>query len=183
MDRQALRPFKFSDVFWRGLYGIDYGGARYVVEVDFFDIKEKVRLYRDGHLVEEKGSPASFEIEGATIKAAMALYGMKVAKLIPRGQKPQALVPLPGTAEDRRLSFGRAHPAVSMLLAAAAWIVLAIALVTQMPNLLNGIGYLAGWSVPTFGLPEWLNVLLGIAGILAGLDRGLCMKHNPLLDD
>ncbi len=70
-----------------------------------------------------------------------------------------------------------------MLLAGVAWIILATALVTQVPNLLNGIGHLTGWSVPTFGLPGWLDVFLGVAGILAGLDRGLRMKHNPLLDD
>ena len=183
MKREMLRPFRFSDMFWRGLYGIDYDDARYVIEVDFFDIREKVRLYRDGCLVEEKSSPASFDIEGATIKAAMALYGMKVAKLMPHGQKAQPLVPLPGTAEDHRLSFGRTHPVASALLAAAAWIVLAIALVTQVPNLLNGIGHLTGWSVPTFGLPGWLDVFLGVAGILAGLDRGSGMKPNPLLDE
>ncbi len=183
MEKHVLRPSKFSDIFWRGLYGVDYGDARYVVEVDFFDIKEKVRLYRDDRLVEEGNSPASFDIGDATIEVAMALYGMKTARLVPHGQRPRPLTPLPGTAEDRRLSFGREHPVASMLLAAAAWIVLAVALVTQVPNLLNSIGYLTGWSVPTFGFPEWLNAFLGIAGILAGLDRGLRMKHNPLLND
>lgn len=104
-------------------------------------------------------------------------------QFVSRGQRSRLLVPLPGTAEDRRLSFGRTHPAASMLLAGVAWIILATALVTQVPNLLNGIGHLTGWSVPTFGLPGWLDVFLGVAGILAGLDRGLRMKHNPLLDD
>lgn len=183
MEQETLRPLKLSDIFWRGLYGIDHGGARYVIEVDFFDIKEKVRLYRDGRLVGEKSSPASFDIGDAAIKAAMALYGMKVAELAAQGEGPRPLAPLPGTAEDRRLSFGRKHPVASALLAAAAWVVLAVALVTQVPNLLNGIGHLTGWSVPTFGLPEWLNAFLSAAGILAGLDRGLRMKHNPLLDD
>lgn len=183
MERQVLRPAKFSDVFWRGLYGIDYGGMHYVVEVDFFDIKEKVRLYCDGYLMEEMGSPASFDIGEATIEVAMALYGMKTARLISYGQGLRPLVPLPGTAEDRRLSFGKAHPVASMLLAAVAWIVLAVAFVTQIPNLLNSVAYLTGWSMPTFGLPEWLNAFLGVAGILAGLDRGLRMKHNPLLDE
>lgn len=176
-------------MIWQLLGGIEarnhalHDDSQYVVEVDFFDIKEKVRLYRDGRLVAEKSSPASFDIGGATIKAAMALYGMKAAKLVSRGQRSRLLVPLPGTAEDRRLSFGRTHPAASMLLAGVAWIILATALVTQVPNLLNGIGHLTGWSVPTFGLPGWLDVFLGVAGILAGLDRGLRMKYNPLLDD
>ena len=146
--QEALRPLKPADVFWRGLYGIAHEGSQYVVEVDFFDIKEKVRLYRDGVLIGEKRSPASFDIDGACISAAMALYGMKHA-----------------------------------LLGATAWFVLAVALVTQVPNLLNGVGSLTGWTVPTFGLPPWLDGFLSVAGILAGLDRGLRMKHTPLLDD
>ena len=58
-----------------------------------------------------------------------------------------------------------------------------MALITQIPNLLSNLNFLAGLPVPTFGLPSWLNTALGILGILAGLDRGLRMKQNPLLDD
>ena len=183
MTQEALRPLKPSDVLWRGLYGTTHEGSQYVVEVDFFDVKEKVRLYRDGVLVEEKRSPASFDVGGANISAAMALYGMKHAWLAPRGRPRRGLVPLPGTAEARRAAFGRRHPALNALVAAVAWAVLVVALVTQVPNLLNGIGFLTGWEVPTFGLPSWLNGFLSVAGILAGLDRGLRMKHTPLLDD
>lgn len=39
------------------------------------------------------------------------------------------------------------------------------------------------FAVPTFALPAWLNAFLGVAGVVAGLDRGLRMAHNPLLDD
>ncbi len=181
--QEALRPLKPADVFWRGLYGIAHEGSQYVVEVDFFDIKEKVRLYRDGVLIGEKRSPASFDIDGACISAAMALYGMKHAWLTPEGLPRRGLAPLPGTAEAHRLAFGRSHPVLNALLGATAWFVLAVALVTQVPNLLNGVGSLTGWTVPTFGLPPWLDGFLSVAGILAGLDRGLRMKHTPLLDD
>ena len=67
---------------------------------------------------------------------------------------------------------------------------LAIALVTQFPHLLNSLangaawlGFPLGFSVPTLPLPEWLNTTLGVLGIVAGLDRGLRMVHNPLIDD
>ena len=182
-DKGQLRPTKPTDVFWRGLYGASYAGAHYVIEVDFFDIGEKVRLYRDGALVEEAKSPATFELDGARIKAAMALYGMKAAELVVEGAASQKLVPLPGTAEAWRFGFARKHPALNALLAVGAWAVLVAALVTQIPNLLNNLSFLTGWPVPTFGLPTWLNTALSILGILAGLDRGLRMKHNPLLDD
>ena len=278
----ALRPLRLREVPWRGLFGVDHDGARYVVEVDFLDFGERVRLYRDGVLVDERRSPACFELPGgAVIEAAMALYGMKVARLVlpPEGPTPRAatggsaaagvagtmtaaacdgtggsadapargraatdgsgarrvvpLSPLPGTAEARRGAFGRARPALSAALAAGAWAVLAFALVTQTPNAVNqllalvggaagtladaagslaasagaadggsgalgllGAGVLAdaadalgelsallGFRLPTLGLPPWADGMLAVLGILAGLDRGLRMTHNPLLDD
>ena len=121
--------------------------------------------------------------EGASIRAAMALYGMKAAELVREGSGPRQLVPLPGTAEARRLGFERAHPALSALMAAGAWLVLAVALVTQAPNLINGVSFWTGLEVPAFGLPAWLNGALSVLSILSGLDRGLRMKHSPLLDD
>ncbi len=186
----CLRPTKATDVFWRGLFGAGYGGSSYVVEVDFFDFGEKVRLYRDGCLAEEQKSPARFVLDdGAVIEAAMALYGMKRAHLVASG-RARALLPLPGTAEALRLAFDREHPVASRVIAAVSWAVLVVALVTQIPNLLNSLAQGAAWlglplgfSVPTFALSEWLNTLLGALGIVAGLDRGLRMVHNPLLDD
>lgn len=185
-----LRPAKGTDVFWRGLFGIGHGGSSYVVEVDFFDIREKVRLYRDGRLVDEQGSPARFALgDGAVIEAAMALYGMKRAHLV-EGGRAWALLPLPGTAEALRFAFDREHPVASRAIAVGAWTVLAIALVTQFPHLLNSLangaawlGFPLGFSIPTLPLPEWLNTTLGVLGIVAGLDRGLRMVHNPLIDD
>ena len=136
IETTTLRPLKPTDLLWRGLYGISHGGMDYVVEVDFFDIGEKVRLYRDGALAAEAKSPATFALgEGASIRAAMALY------------------------------------------------VLAVALVTQAPNLINGVSFWTGLEVPAFGLPAWLNGALSVLSILSGLDRGLRMKHSPLLDD
>ncbi|MCR2034309.1 hypothetical protein [Adlercreutzia mucosicola] len=177
-------------MFWRGLFGAGYGGSSYVVEVDFFDFGEKVRLYRDGCLAEEQKSPARFVLDdGAVIEAAMALYGMKRAHLVASG-RARALLPLPGTAEALRLAFDREHPVASRVIAAVSWAVLVVALVTQIPNLLNSLAQGAAWlgiplgfSVPTFALSEWLNTLLGALGIVAGLDRGLRMVHSPLLDD
>ena len=39
------------------MYGKEFEDAIYVIEVDFFDFSEKVRLYRDGFLVDEGVSP------------------------------------------------------------------------------------------------------------------------------
>ncbi len=187
----TLRPPKPTDVIWRGLYGTEHAGAGYVVEVDFFDPGEKVKLYRNGTLAEVKRSPARFVLdEDTTIKAAMSLYGMKQAHILERDKPGRALSPLPGTAEAARQRFDQEHPTLSRMIAIISWVVLVVALVTQIPNAINGIsnglaalGFPLGFSVPTFALPAWLNAALTVLGIAAGLDRGLRMVHNPLLDD
>ena len=48
MEQAALRKAKPTDVFWRGLYGVERDGVDWVVEVDYFDIGEKVCVFRDG---------------------------------------------------------------------------------------------------------------------------------------
>ena len=45
------------------------------------------------------------------------------------------------------------------------------------------LGFSFGTPLPTFPLPPWANTLLSVLGLVAGLDRGLRMVHNPLLDD
>lgn len=67
---------------------------------------------------------------------------------------------------------------------------LAVALVTQVPNAVNGLANIAaglglplGFALPTFAFPAWLDVLLSVLGLAAALDRALRMVRNPLLDD
>ena len=192
MEKNLLKPLHSWEVFWRGLYGVNYEESSYIVEVDYLDFKEAIRLYRDGRLVDEQRSPARFILnDGAVIDAAMARYGMKKAQLVEGNGSKQMLRPLPGTAEARRLRFDREHPHVSRAVAVLAWIILVVALVTQIPNMINGLANLFQYLsidlpiplVPTFSFPDWLNIVLTFAGIIAGLDRGLRMVHNPLIDD
>ncbi|MCI8366484.1 MAG: hypothetical protein HFJ66_02640 [Eggerthellaceae bacterium] len=182
-----LREAKWTDVFWRGLYAAQVGEGAYTVEIDYFDIRERIALYRNGMLVDSQKSPAVFELpEGGRIEVAMALYGVKYARIVD-GRRSDGgevqLVPAPGSAEYLRLRFARRHPAVSRAIAVLAWAVLAVALVTQLPVTLNSLGHWVGFAVPTFALPNWANAALAVAGLLAALDRAFRMKYNPLLDD
>jgi len=182
---QTLMPLRSSQTPWRGLYGITHKGSNYVIEVDYFDIGEHILLYRDGNLIESKRSPARFQLaDGSTIEASLSLYGMKVARLtLPYAASSIALDPLPGTAEARRAAFSDRHPSFSSGIAFTSWLVLTTALITQIPNIINGISFFTGFSVPSFGLPDALNIFLGVAGVAGGLDRGLRMKYHPLLDN
>lgn len=182
-----LRKAKWTDVFWRGLYEVQVGESSYTVEIDYFDIRERIALYRNGVLVDSQKSPAAFELpEGDRIEAAMALYGVKYARVVGSGRSgggEAQLVPAPGSAEYLRMRFDHQHPALSRSIAVIAWVVLVVALVTQLPVTLNSLGHWVGLAVPTFALPSWANTLLAVAGLLATLDRAFRMKHNPLLDD
>lgn len=185
--QSALRDVKWTDVFWRGLYETQVGERSYTVEIDYFDVRERIALYCDGALVDIQKSPAAFNLpDGGGIEVAMALYGVKYARVVPdarNGGKARSLVPAPGSAEHLRLRFAEQHPAASRAIAALAWAVLVVALVTQLPVTLNSLGHWAGFTVPTFALPSWANTALAVAGLLAALDRAFRMKHNPLLDD
>lgn len=85
LEGYPLKELKSAETLWRGLYGIEFEDAIYVIEVDFFDFSEKVRLYRDGFLVDEGVSPVVFDLgSGVRIEAAMALFGMKYARRLAR---------------------------------------------------------------------------------------------------
>ena len=88
IETTTLRPLKPTDLLWRGLYGISHGGMDYVVEVDFFDIGEKVRLYRDGALVAE----AKLAILCASLVAGVAGFAvlLRQAAKEPAGAAPPA---------------------------------------------------------------------------------------------
>lgn len=182
----TLRPRGAWDALWRGSFAITHEGSEYVIDVDYFDVKERVRLYRDGVEVEVQKSPARFDLNPTThIEAAMSLYGMKYVDLVHDGQGRRVqLRPRAGTSEAWRADLARKHPRANRWIGAASWSVLVFAAVTQLPVLFNStIAHLIGTQLPTLALPEWANAALGIAGIVAALDRALQIKHSKWLDD
>jgi hypothetical protein len=170
------------DVIRRGVYEVDDAGHSYAVEVDYFDFGEKVRLYRDGTQVEEKKSPARFQIrDGAVIEAKMGLLGMRKLQLLgTEGETP--LPPAPGTAEARRANFERQHPTGSRLLGAASWVILVIALVIEIPQLIDLLAEKLNFAFDSpLLLPSPVNTFIGILALLAAVERALRFKHNRLL--
>lgn len=185
-DDGRLRPVGTWDALWRGSFAITYDGAEYVIDVDYFDFKERIHLYRDGQMMDVKKSPARFDLDPTTrIEAAMSLYGMKQVDLVRTvdGQRVQ-LRPRPGTGEAWRADIARKHPQANRWIGVASWSVLVFAALTQLPVLFNStLAHLTGTQLPTLDLPVWLNAVLGVAGIAAALDRALQIKHNKWLDD
>ena len=113
----------------------------------------------------------------------MSMYGMRYVRLVDGGETHDVPA-LPGTGEAWRERMDARYPTASRIAGAAAWVVLAVALVTQVPQLLDLLGGLTGWEPPFVpDLPAGVNAVLSVAGVLAALDRALRRRYHPLLDD
>ncbi|MEX3599704.1 hypothetical protein [Kocuria carniphila] len=132
------------------------------MDVDFFDFSERIRLYRDGEFVAVDSSPAGLRVDDyATVDAALSLYGMQYVRLVYlNGSTSESFRPSAGTSEDRRAKFSVNHPTADGIMSACSWIVLVLALLTQVPEILNFAGRFFDFSVLTFELPGWLHVTL-----------------------
>ena len=185
-DNRPLRPVRGWDLLWRGSFAAQHGNSEYVIDVDYFDFSERIHLYCDGALLDTKKSPATFALNADTeVVAAMSLYGMKRVDLIDRARGATThFQPRAGTAEAWRAALAQRHPILNRWIGIASWTVLACAAATQLPVLFNSsVAQLTGSPLPQLELPVWLNTVLGIAGLLAALDRALQLKYNRWLDD
>lgn len=183
-DRAAtFLPVRGWAVLWRSAFGLRHGGHEFVVAVDFLDWDERIRLYRDGRLVDEQRSRARFDLGGATLEARMGTYGMRYVRVVDAVGTVHDVPPLPGTAEAWRDRMDRERPTASRAVGVTAWVVLAVALVTQVPQLLALASEITGWTPPFVpDLPGPVNTILTVGGVLAALDRALRRRYHPLLD-
>ncbi|WP_265522405.1 hypothetical protein [Oerskovia flava] len=180
---EHFRPVRGIEALWRGAFGVEHGGHRWVVGVDFLDWDERVRLYRDGIPVDEQRTRASFELgDGARLEARVGTYGMRYVRVVD-DEGARDVAPLPGTAEAWRDRMDREHPDASRAADTLSWVVLAVALLTQVPQLLQLVTGLLGhepWFV--LDLPPTVNTVLTVLGLAAALDRGLRRRHHPIID-
>jgi len=180
---RPLRPLSGWDLVSRGRFEACHDGHVWTVDLDYFDLGEKLHLYRDGVEVEVQKSPARFQLGGgAAIEASMGLLGMRQVDLVVDGETT-TLKPVPGTAEAWRLQLARERPETSRLIGAASWAVLVVALVYEVPQLVALIGGVLGADFePPFTLSGAANFALGIAALAAALERALRFKSNRWLD-
>jgi hypothetical protein len=179
---RSLRPLGGWDLVSRGRFETRYDGHVWTVDLDYFDFGEKLHLYRDGLEVEVQKSPATFHLGASTtIEASMGLLGMRQVDLVVEGVTTM-LTPVDGTAEGWRLQLERDRPGLSRLIGAISWIVLAVALVYELPQLIALIGGVIDADYdPPIMLPGAANFVLGIAALAAALERALRFKSNRWL--
>jgi hypothetical protein len=102
---ESLKPLDAWTAFFIGRFEAQHDGHAWVVDVDFLDFGQRLRLYRDGIQAEVRKSPATFELgEGARIEAVMGLFGMRRIDLVAGGQARRATAP--GSARRSERSPG-----------------------------------------------------------------------------
>jgi len=187
----VLRPLRTGEGLVRGRFEIEYRGSKYVVDSLYVDLDERIRLYRDGHLVDSARRRAAFPLsDGSRIEVAVAQVGMKYVRLR-HGESGDItpLSPVDGTAEAWRARVGRAYPGASRVVDKASLVVVLAVLVIELPQLINLLGNMASlvglptFEVPALNLSGWANAALILIGGAAGLERSLSMRFNPVLDD
>lgn len=181
-ESRSLRPLGGWDLVARGRFRVRHGGHVWTVDLDYFDVRERLSLYRDGVRVEVQSSPATFVLEdGATILASMSLLGMRQVDLVVEGQTTP-LLPVDGTAEAWRFRLERERPVLSRLIGVISWTVLVLALVYEVPQVIALLGGAVGADVdPPLTLPGAVNTALGLLALAAALERALRFKSSRWL--
>lgn len=184
-DGRTLKRYRAWHVLWRSLFGIDHDGVRWDVDVDFFDLDGRIALYRDGRQDRTQTSPAVFAFDGGgVIEVRTSTLGMRQARLVTADGDERRLDPAPGSLEHRRAHLDRTRPGLSRLIGAVSFAVLLIALVTQLPQLVELAASVTGWFEFTspIELSSWLNTALTVAGVVAGIERASRLRYSWWLD-
>lgn len=75
-DSEVLRPLRRGEGLVRGRFETQHNGSTYVVDAHYLDMDERIRLYRDGRLVDTARRRAAFHLDGGVrIEAAVARSG------------------------------------------------------------------------------------------------------------
>jgi len=175
-ESRPLKPLGAWGFVSRGRFETRHDGHTWTVDVDYFDVGDKLSLYCDGVAVEEQKSPATFGLgAGARIEASIGLLGMRQIDLVV-GAARTTLTPVEGTAEAWRLRLQRERPRLSRLVGALSWTVLVIAVLAEVPQLIA-----LGTDLDTALMPPAFNTIIGLAALVAALERALSFKSNRWL--
>lgn len=184
-DGSALRPVKRWHFIWRTVMGIEHAGHQWDIDVDFFDWDERVYLYQDGLQARVQRGTSTFDLpDSASIEVAWSTYGLRRAHLVKADGSQHQLTPIQGTAEHWRAELAQNHPRLSRWMDISSWIILAIVFALEIPQALAAIAEFTQWYqfMSFVTLPAWLNSLITVAGVVAGLERALRLRYHWLLD-
>lgn len=192
-DGHALKPYRLTHLFSRSLFYAklreDDGAVHtYAVDINYFNEKSTAELYRDGKHHATSGLPAVFSVPGGVIEASISSFGLKRMHYVTDDETEHQLYPDGRSTEGLRMRFDSHFPRVSSVIGITAVVVLLISLVLGLPQLaalISQIPFIAdnwgSFDSPVV-LPDWLNTVLLVAGILAALERALMLRNHWLVD-
>ncbi|MFS0724987.1 hypothetical protein [Paenibacillus sp. 1P07SE] len=192
-DGSALKPFRIWELLTRSLFYAklkeeDGEVHLYAVNVDFLSDNSPAELYRDGKLIAMSGLPVAYRVPGGVIEVAITLFGLKRMHYVMENEEEHVLYPDRKTAEGLRLALDKHFPRTSKGIGVAAVVILLLLLVLGLPQLAASISQIpfvsdniGSFELP-FVMPDWVNVTLTTAGVLAAVERALMLKNHWLVD-
>lgn len=195
-DGHTLQRYRWWQPFSRALFhlrltGEDGQRQTWSVDVRLWGDSEGevlAQLYRDGKHQARSTLPAVFPVPGGAIEVAASDYGLKRCHYVTHDGAERQLVPDAASAEGRRASLEREHPALSRAIGLVSVVILIVALVLGVPQIVEEISQFppiadnVGAFTSPFRLPAWFNVTLVIATLSASTERALRLRYHWLLD-
>lgn len=205
-DGSALREYRIRDLFSRSLFFLrlaDRTGDAHVYAVDIRHFVDELSgseegadapkespaaLYRDGIQIHRADLPAAFPVPGGAVEVAVSMYGMKRIHYVSDDGGERVLQPHRRSHEGQRAAFGRRFPRASAVIGGIAIVVLLVSLALTIPQgleLLTRIDLVAeriGTFTSPIHLPDWLNITVMAAGVLAAAERALTLRSHWLID-
>lgn len=192
-DGKPLRPMRPWHALGRSVFHIelpDDDGVPHTfsVSVPFFDLDGTVHLFRDGRRHAMAEAPAILPVPGGVIEVRTSTFGLARMHFVPDDGSEEQLLPDRASAEGLRARFGHRFPRASRVVAGLAVAVLLVGLAVGLPQILEQLTQIE-WiaqNVGTFtspvSLPAWANTTLFVAGLAAGIERGLTLRNHWLID-
>ncbi|AWB89030.1 hypothetical protein [Homoserinimonas hongtaonis] len=195
-DGRPLPPYRWWQASSRSLFHLPLSRLGESPETWSIDVRRggdsdgemRARLYRDGVYRATSKLPAAFAVPGGSIEVAASMFGLKRCHYVMYDGTVRQLVPDPASAEGRRASLERNHPAASRAIGITSAIVLTVALVLGAPQILEQITQipLIADTVGTFAnplrLPPSVNIVLLVATLAASTERAFRLRYNRILD-
>lgn len=192
-DGSSIPPWRFWQLFGRSLFSLDLGdGHLYEVDVrhgrDSSSEKRPAALYRDGRQLSVANVPVMFPVPGGVVEVATNQFGLKRMHYVTDAGEELLLRPHRRSQEGLRARFGQRFPLASAVIGGAAIVILLGMLVIGAPQLAQKLTEIPpvaehiGTFVSPIVLPLWANIAVGVAGVLAGLERAMTLRTNWLVD-
>lgn len=195
-DGHELPRYGWWQMFSRSLFHLRLSGAGGVPEIWSVDVRHGgdsdgevwALLYRDGVNQSRSKLPAAFAVPGGMIEVATSTFGLRRCHYVMHDGSERPLAPDPASAEGRRARLGRTHPALSRAVGYASVGVLVVALVLGVPQIVEQITHIppiadsVGTFSSPFQLPEWANISLLVATLVASTERALRLRYSRILD-